>query len=65
MANQVQGILVHPPPVPAVPQAPQTPPVPQAPQGQQFVHLNWSNFKPEMLYYVYFTSPKIHFQQIK
>ena len=21
--------------------------VPQAPQGQPFVHLNWSNFKPE------------------
>ena len=28
----------------AVPQAPQAP---QAPQEQPFVHLNWSNFKPE------------------
>ena len=29
------------------PQALQVPQVPQAPQGQPFVHLNWSNFKPE------------------
>ena len=28
-------------------QAAQAPQVPQAPQGQQLVHLNWSNFKPE------------------
>ena len=36
--------------VPQAPQAPQAlkaPQVPQAPQGQPFVHLNWSNFKPE------------------
>ena len=56
MANQVQDVPVPPsppPPVPAAPQVPQVPPalqapqVPQAPQGEQFVHLNWSNFKPE------------------
>ena len=35
MAYQVQGVP-----------APQ-PPAPAAPQGQQFVHLNWSHFKPE------------------
>ena len=38
------------PQAPAIPQAPQiphVPQVPQAPQGQPFVHLNWSNFKPE------------------
>ena len=33
--------------IPPAPQAPQAPQVPQAPQGQPFVHLNWSNFKPE------------------
>ena len=45
MGDQAQGFLASPPPAgPAVPQAPQ---VPEAPQGQPFVHLNWSDFKPE------------------
>ena len=43
MADQVQGVPAPPPPAgPVVPQAP------QAPQGHPFVHLNWSNFKPEL-----------------
>ena len=60
MADQVQAVPASPLPpplagsvVPQAPQAPQalqTPQVPQVPQvqqGQPFVHLNWSNFKPE------------------
>ena len=53
----MQGVPAPPPPAGPVvlqasqaPQAlhiPQAPQVPQAPQGQPFVHLNWSNFKPE------------------
>ena len=42
MADQVQGASAPPSPAgPAVPLAP------HAPQGWPFVHLNWSNFKPE------------------
>ena len=60
MVDQAQGVPAPlPPPGPVVPQSPQTPAivpapqtpqtpqVPQAPQGEPFVHLNWSNFKPE------------------
>ena len=54
MADQVQGVPAHQPPAgpavlqaPQAPQALQAPQVPQALQGQPFVHLNWSNFKPE------------------
>ena len=39
------GVPAPNPPPALVPKAPQ---VPQAPQGQQFVHLNWSYFKPEV-----------------
>ena len=58
MADQEEGIPApncHPAQAQAaqaaqVAQAPQDPQAPQAaqvPQGQQFVQLNWSNFKPE------------------
>ena len=54
MVDQVQGVPAPLPiagsAVPQAPQAPQTPQVPQIPKaspGQPFVHLNWSNFKPE------------------
>ena len=43
MADQEEGIPTPNPP-PAQAQAAQAP---QAPQGQQYVHLNWSYFKPE------------------
>ena len=47
MAGNEEGVPApNPPPAPA-PQAPQAPQAPHIPQGQQFVHLNWSNFKPE------------------
>ena len=40
MADQEEGTpATNPPPAQAH--------AAQAPQGQQFVHLNWSNFKPE------------------
>ena len=42
MADQVQGVPAPPPHADLV-----VPQVPQAPQGQPFIHLNWSNFKPE------------------
>ena len=54
MADQVQGVLA--PPTPSAPaqaeqhaqQQQQDYPAPPAQQqGQQIVHLNWSNFKPE------------------
>ena len=41
MADNEAGVLAPNPPPARAPQ------VPQAPQGQQFVHLNWPNFKPE------------------
>ena len=51
MADEAQGVPAPPspppPPAPAILPAPQTPSAPQAPQGQPFVHLNWSNIKPE------------------
>ena len=51
MADQPQGVQTPPhlvgPVVPQALQAPQPPQVPQAPWGQPFVHLNWSNVKPE------------------
>ena len=49
MADQEEGIPApNPPPTQVqVAQAAQAAQAPQALQGQQFVHLNWSNFKPE------------------
>ena len=41
MADQEAAVPApHPPPALV--------PVPQAPHGQHLVHLNWSNFKPEI-----------------
>ena len=46
MADQKEGNPAPNPP-PAQVQAAQAAQAAQAPQGHQFVHLNWSNFKPE------------------
>ena len=49
MADQGEGIPAHNPHLAQAQaaQAAQAPQALQAPQGQQFAHLNWSNFKPE------------------
>ena len=61
MVDPVQGVPAPPPPPPVPPAGPVVPQTPQAPQQQaaplqtaalqapqQMVHLNWSNFKPEI-----------------